>query len=235
MNRDLVEQVRRVVVAAADLLFPQRCAACGRAGMILCQDCVETFERLAGPLCRMCSVPLNGMAGCCERCAVNPPAFTQVLSGYVYKGALRQSILAFKYGGQVALSSALGSICAQAVAKPPEGGICAVPMHPKSRQRRGYNHAELLAEELAYHWGYERFPSSTLQRTRLTPRQASLNLADRLKNVDGAFTATRLVTGTRVLVVDDVCTTGATMQACADALLAAGASEVYGITLARTV
>ena len=108
-------------------------------------------------------------------------------------------------------------------------------MHPERLKARGFNHAQLLADGVAARWSVDSLPETALQRTRHTPRQVGQAYADRLANVSGCFWADPSeVSGKTVAVVDDVCTTGATLSACAQALLDAGAHTVYGITLART-
>jgi ComF family protein len=113
-------------------------------------------------------------------------------------------------------------------------GLCAVPLHPARLAERGYNQSELLAAELARCWSLPRLSSSALIRTRETDSQVGLDLPARQANVAGAFTASpRWVEGQDVLLVDDVCTTGATLNACAQALREAGAVTVSAVTLAR--
>jgi ComF family protein len=112
--------------------------------------------------------------------------------------------------------------------------LCAVPLHPKRLAERGYNQSELVASELAARWEIPLLGRMALQRVRETCSQVDLGRAERLTNVRNAFAADpALVRGLQIVLFDDVCTTGATLVACAEALLAAGARRVSAVTLAR--
>lgn len=231
------EQVRRLSHAVLDLLFPPRCVACHRPGAHLCADCLAALPTLSGPLCPVCALPVEA-PGICPRCAARRPSFTRVRSGYVYEGAVRRAVLAFKYNGRRALAAPLVDALS-AVLPPPSplpDALCAVPMHHLREQERGYNHAKLLADELGRCWGVRVLPGEALRRTQPTTRQVGLSYQARQSNVKGAFEAERrFVEGKVLVVVDDVCTTGATLDACAMALLRAGAAAVEGVTLARAL
>ncbi len=237
MNASSVtEQVQQLSQAILDLLFPPRCAACHRVGTNLCPECLGSFVPLGNSVCQICSTPLP-RPGLCERCAVQPPAFVGVRSAFRYDGAVRQAILALKYKRQRALASPLAAAMAHAIALPVDGAavLCPVPMHRDRQAQRGYNHAELLAVHLAEVWHLPRLAPEALQRVKPTPRQVELDAAARQANLQDAFVAQcEAVQGRVVLLVDDVCTTGATLHACAEALLACGVASVWGITLART-
>ena len=234
-SQQLTDQVQRFVQAALDLLFPPRCVGCRRPGSDLCPTCLAALPQLAEPLCPVCAQPTSA-PGLCARCAARRPAFERVTSAYVYTGAARQAILALKFRGRRGLAPVLAR--AAAVALPiPTGSfvLCAVPMHPTRRAERGYNHARLLAEGLSVAWGLPLLPEDALRRVAHTPQQARLDYDARLANVSSAFQAeAQRVAGCDVLLVDDVCTTGATLNACAGVLLAAGAARVEGLTIART-
>lgn len=227
---------RRLSQALLDLLFPPRCAVCRRAGFDLCPDCLHAFTPLGRAICAKCSTPLEE-PGLCHRCGLSPPAFVQVVSAFRYEGAMREAIHAFKYRRRTALAEPLAQALVSVIPSPPYEVdlLCAVPLHRERLARRGYNHAELLMNALASWWPLPTAGQDALERLRPTPTQVSSDYAARLANVEGAFAARReAIEGHTVLVVDDVCTTGATLSACASALLAAGAHAVYGVTLART-
>lgn len=228
-------QAQRLIQAVLDLLFPPRCAACGCPGSVLCPTCRTSFVPLSSAVCSVCSAPLDG-PGVCQRCAENRPLFARVVSGYVYEGTLREAIHAFKYRRRAALAPLLAEALAAVVEAPQPGAVlCAVPMHPDRLAQRGYNHAGLLADELGARWGLPLLPVDALRRVRPVAAQAGLGYTERLANVEDAFAARADDVRARIVwVVDDVCTTGATLNACSEALLAAGARAVYGVTLART-
>lgn len=151
-----------------------------------------------------------------------------------YDGPLARLVRALKYRGVTALAGWLGSCLGAEVG---HAGwrpdlVCAVPLHAGRRRERGFNQAELLAREAARRLGVPYRP--LLRRTRPTPRQARLDRASRRPNVRGAF-ASRPLAGSTVLLVDDVLTTGATVEACRDALVEAGAAEVWIAVVARTL
>jgi ComF family protein len=157
-----------------------------------------------------------------------------VRSAFLFAGPLRNAIHTFKYQGETRLAEPLASAM-QATIRPPDAlnGIVPVPLHPNHLAERGYNQSALLAEPLALAWGLPMMEAA-LTRTRQTRRQVGLSLDERRSNVDGAFVAdSSQVAGRRLLLIDDVCTTGATLDACAAALLGAGAQAVWGVTLAR--
>jgi ComF family protein len=232
-----VQQARRLSQAALDLLFPPRCAACGRVGSSLCEKCIASFAPLGEAVCVVCSTPL-AEPGLCSRCVEQRPAFARVWSAFRYEGSLRRAILALKFRRRRALAPLLAEQMACVLERPKPSGavLCAVPMHPERRAQRGYNHAGLLAEGLGERWGLPVLGDEALRRARQTPQQVTYDYDDRMRNVAGAFVAgLAAVDGRNIVLVDDVCTTGATLNACALALLDAGATAVYGITLARAL
>jgi len=167
---------------------------------------------------------------------VQPPEMIRVAA--IHTAPLRQAIHALKYGGQRELASPLARYLVAALLDVPWAaayqrvdGVIPVPLHEDRRLERGYNQSELLAEAycqrakvpLATHW---------LARQRATRSQVGLTAAERQSNVDDAFVAAPAVLGKRIIVLDDVYTTGATLDACAHALVDAGAAAVYGLALA---
>ncbi len=227
-------QAQRLAYAVLGLLFPPRCAVCGRLGEELCQACVSAFPALSGPACTVCGEP-QAESTACSRCAARRPLFEYVRSAYHYEGGVQKAIHAMKYRRRQALATPLAEALTRGI-NTPDGTmvLCPVPLHPDRQAERGFNQAELLAAELAHLWGLFLLPSAALQRIRVTVNQVGLDYKARQANVDAAFAADRmLVADHDILLIDDVCTTGATLNACAGALLAAGAASVYGITLAR--
>lgn len=202
----------------AELLFPPVCLGCRR---LLRSD-------LSLPLCTACA----------REQAPLPPT-DRVLAGvealHAYDGPLARAVAALKYSGEVELAGPLGRLLARADAlQRPWDLVAPVPMHPWRAVLRGYNHAALLARSAARH---ARLPLAPrlLRRLRAAPPQAGLDAAARRRNLDGAIGVRRPVAGRRVLVVDDVTTTGATLGACLAALREAGAVEVAGLALLRTL
>lgn len=230
----IAKQVRSVARTALDLLFPPRCAICRRIGLELCPGCVADFCAVGSSICRICGEP-RAVPGLCSRCAANPPAYQRIRSAFRFDGGIRRAVHVLKYNGRHRLAAPLAAAAARVVPAPTQPVvICPVPLYPARQIERGYNQAGLLAVELASYWGLVCLPEDALRRTRPTSSQVGLDYDARQSNVRHAFSAEpSLVTGSSVLLVDDVCTTGATLNACAEALLAAGAASVAGVTLAR--
>ncbi|RIK25239.1 MAG: hypothetical protein DCC52_11500 [Chloroflexi bacterium] len=218
-----------------NLLFPPRCANCKQTGSALCPQCFDRIKRLQPPFCERCSHPLVSAAAPCPECRAHPRRITCIRAAAWHEGVVRQAIHALKYNRRrdvaAPLAMLLAPVCAQF--QPQPDFITSVPLHPERQRARGYNQAELLAEQTA-----RRLRCTcvhVLERTRATADQIGLSAQERRGNVADAFrvSASRDLTAKRVVLIDDVCTTGATLDACADALFARGAAAVYGVTVAR--
>jgi ComF family protein len=233
---NLSGQVRGLAGAILDLLFPPRCAVCKRVGGDqLCSACLAEFVPVGDATCPVCG-DLHSGACLCWRCRDERPAFSRVQSGFRFEGRVRQAVHALKYRKGEMLAAPLAGALAEVVPAPASFVLCAVPLHAARQAERGYNQAGLLTDELVRLWGMPRLPPAALKRIRPTDSQVGQDYAARRENVRGAFAAcSELVRDHRVLLIDDVCTTGATMNACAGALLAAGAGSVAGVTLARAI
>ena len=220
--------------ASLDLVFPPSCGGCGRPGACWCHDCQSDVRTVELPLCERCGQSLN-LPGECENCRTSPPYFTAVRSWAVFEGPVRQAIHRLKYKREISL----GVILAQPlIAYLREldwviEGIIPVPLGVARLRERGYNQSILLARPLALGSGKPYCPQGLI-RARETRSQVGLSFTQRRDNVTGAFQArSKWVTDRCVLVVDDVSTSNATLDACAKALLNGGARKVYGLTLAR--
>ena len=221
--------------AALDLLFPPRCLGCGGGGAFLCAGCADSLRQAAPPRCPSCWQP-GADAGRCLDCQLRPPAYDGLRAAFVYQGMARELVHALKYRGMTALAAPMASLLAQAVRSHGLAAdvVVAVPLSGLRRRLRGYNQAEALARALGRELGLP-VSGRALERRRHTPPQArSADAEARRRNVVGAFRCReRAIAGRRVLLVDDVATTGATLDACAAALKAAGARSVWGLTFAR--
>ncbi len=225
--------LRSAGTALLDLLFPPRCAGCGRIGTLFCLACQSKIEPIPAATCPRCGHPYAG-AALCPECRRNPSHLDAIRSTAVFSGPLREAIHSFKYGNGQALAPLLGARLAQTWR---DRGLAAdlivpVPLHAERLRERGYNQAALLARVLAPAAGVP-LDEGIVMRQKATQQQALLNAVERRENVKDAFMCRGEVTGLRVVLVDDVCTTGSTLEACAAALRAGGATSVWALTLAR--
>lgn len=210
------------------LLFPSRCATCTAVGHTLCPACLEQAVCFAPPRCPRCDSPLTSGHACSL-----PSSLDGLCTVGPHVGVLRQAVHALKYEQRTDVASPLGLLLTARWVDTGRtvDGIIPVPLGPRRLSERGYNQAKLIAREMAVGLGVEIAPA--LLRVRETRPQVGLTREERLRNVEGAFRASPEVAGGCWLLVDDVCTTGATLGACAVALKAAGARQVYAITLTR--
>ena len=215
-----------------DLLFPMQCAGCRREGSLICDGCAAALPRLNQPYCTFCASP-NSVSPC-RWCRESPPALDGSRSPYLFQGALRGAIEAFKYRGVSAAAPELARLLAEYLSDNPLPGrvIVPAPLHHRRLRRRGYNQSALLASELAKVTGLD-WDEGLLTRTRHGPPQVGASRSQRRENVRDGFACSWSASGLAVLLVDDVATTGSTLSACAAALKASGAASVWGLTLAR--
>jgi ComF family protein len=223
---------RALAAGAGDALLPQRCIVCGRFGAALHAHCLEELPRASAPRCPRCWAPSRGRGGTCERCAVAPPAFEALRTPFRFAGPARRALLEAKFRGVTALLEPLGRAAAEVVpAAWSVEAVTAVPLHPARRRRRGFDQAELLARAVARELTLP-VRTDLLRRVRVTEAQATLGADARSGNVAGAFAAAGDAPAS-VLLVDDVTTTGSTLEAAAGVLLGAGAPRVYALAVAR--
>jgi ComF family protein len=219
-----------------DILFPPRCGGCGQKGSHWCPDCQRNVNLIALPVCESCGQKIN-QPGRCTRCVHVPPAFTALRSWGVFEGPVRNAIINLKYHRDIGLGEALAVPLAQMLRELAWEVeiVLPVPLGVARLRQRGYNQAGAVAYPLALAAGLSYRPNA-LRRTRETTSQVGLSYEDRLVNVSGAFRADPgTVSQRNALVVDDVATSSATINACAMALLKAGAKQVYGLTVARAI
>ena len=227
----LAEQAGRGVL---DALYPLECVGCGGSGRVICDACADDLPELVPPFCRICATP--GDFARCQRCAEGVRQFDGIRAPFHYAGAVRQAILALKYGGIKAAAPQLGDLLAGYLDDNPVPGdvLTAVPMHSRRRRERGYNQAELLAVRVA-RVGNLSYDAGLLTRTRQVEPQAGIDSADqRAVNVAGSVAVSpgNDLNGAAIILVDDVATTGSTLESCATALKQAGAASVWCLTLA---
>jgi ComF family protein len=234
--------------AILDILFPPLCHVCRsfiseQTEIHLCQPCREKIRVVGSPLCTICGVPFateNGSDHTCGHCLTHRRQFAGARAATFFEGPLQELIHRFKYGKKLQLSRPLGLLTAAALGDyhPARTAdyLVPVPLHRRRLQERGFNQSQLIGQVLAKNWG---IPLSVhnLRRIRWTAPQTGLTAAERERNIRGAFAVSSPETlkGKRLLLVDDVYTTGSTVSECAKTLHLAGAEVVHVVTVARAV
>jgi ComF family protein len=224
----------RVVWTGVDWLFPPVCGGCGRNGARWCEACQRAVIRVSLPVCNLCGQRLR-QPGVCNSCRQTPPAFDAMRVACDYKGPIRKAHHRLKYHYDLSLADSLARLILDVFREQNWDGdlILPVPLGKERLRERGFNQAGMLAFPLALASGKAYRPDG-LERVRETASQVGLTAQQRRNNVSGAFKArVEAVKDRNVVIVDDVITTGATMDACAHALREAGAARIYGLALAR--
>jgi ComF family protein len=223
----------RIWDRALDLVFPPRCVSCNAFGAFICGACRTTMLPAEGPRCFTCWMPIDLRASC-RRCDAHNLALSGVRSAFVYDAAARDAVLALKFRGLSAVAPQMASSMAAQLVDwaPPVTSIVPVPLTGRRRRLRGFNQSELLAKEVARLTGIP-LNVRALVRRHHTAAQARSSGDARWQNVAGAFNAGKRVPAGSVLLIDDVITTGATLNACARVLLREGAGPVFALTFAR--
>jgi len=229
-----------------DALLPPQCLGCGTlvgGGGVLCPSCWETVTFLSPPQCDACGLPFEydpGVGALCGACVREKPVYERARAAMIYNEASRRLVLAFKHGDRTDAAPAFGAWLARAGRDllADAGLIAPVPLHWSRLFTRRYNQSALLAKALGRVSGVS-VTQDLLIRRRRTPPQGRMSPSARKRNVRGAFAIRKskasLIEGKRVLLIDDVLTTGATVSASARALIAAGAEAVDVLTLARVI
>jgi ComF family protein len=218
--------------------LPRSCFLCGQPlqhDRLLCAPCEAGLPAKETPACRCCGEPLERPAPVllCRRCASAPLAVDETVAAFAYRYPLDVLVRHFKYGGALYLAKPLAEGLMRTAARHGRPDVLlAMPLSPRRRRRRGYNQAHEIAVRLARH--FERPLLAGVRRIRDTEAQAGLNFTQRRDNMAGAFACGAAVAGLHVAVVDDVMTSGATMDALAQVLKAHGARRVSAWVVART-
>jgi ComF family protein len=233
--------------ALLDFIFPPLCHVCrtfipDSGPLHVCSTCLEQMHELKSPLCRICGIPFQGAGEdhLCGSCQQDRPSFDAARAAFAYDGHCRDLIHAFKYRNRTHLRRPLAlltiaSLTEFAISRSPDL-IVPVPLHVRRLRSRGFNQAVLLGELLAKEWHLP-LERRALQRIRWTEPQINLTADERHKNLKGAFAVTdcAVIERKRVLLVDDVLTTGSTAEECSRVLKDAGAADVSLITVVRAL
>jgi len=260
-ERTMMPCAKRFLEVCLATVFPPKCMACGSfdgmhpvdrehglapphmGGSCFCPSCSSDIVSIESPLCAICGTPFVSREGgdhACSGCLIEKRDFDMARSFGIYRGSLMEAIHRFKYEKKFALSRPLSALIRKTFFQfwdPTTVDLLVpVPLHIRRLRKRGFNQAYLLAAGWAKREGLS-VDGRLLRRERQTKPQTNLDRRDRQKNISGAFSVTRpaCVENKRVLVIDDVYTTGATAGECAHVLKQAGAARVDVLTLARAV
>jgi ComF family protein len=225
---------KEVIRGILELVFPHFCLGCGKRGVVICDDCLQEVKKIKNP-CQLCGAPQEGPI--CYFCKDLNLHFDGARAGGLYEGVLREMLLSFKFRGKTELEEILSDLMIKAI--PPYWKIdCVLPVppHKKSLKERGYSTSLILGAGIASSLSLPFYPS-LLEWRRDVKRQVGLGRKERFLNVRGAIglTSNEEVKGKKVLLVDDVMTTGATASACALVIKRAKADRVWVLTAARDI
>jgi len=241
MQISLATETLRAVLS---LFYPANCAGCGGAiprDAYLCICCAEKAQRIVPPFCAKCSGPFSGAIEgefVCANCSHRALEFVAAVSAYSSRGIVRFMIHQFKYSRQLHLRHPISAWLLEAMndsrmREQRFDFVVPVPLHPARLRERGFNQAELLAKIASAAINVPVLPA--LERVRYTPTQTVFDRLERMENLRNAFRLRKkmAVRDSRVLLVDDVLTTGSTLNECARILRQAGVASVHAITAAR--
>ena len=220
-----------------DSFFPRRCAGCGKVGAFLCPGCLLKIPKLVPPLCPRCGRPqASGII--CPSCRKRQTKIDGIRSPFRFDEAIRKAIHDLKYRNVRAISPCLAELLVDYLKSNPLPGeaLVCVPLHPWRLRERGYNQSDLLARELGRRIDLPVIEDCLVRVRQTQPQVRAANVEERRRNVADAFMCRDdKVSGKGIILVDDVCTSGATLESCAAALKTKGAASVWGLTLAREI
>lgn len=220
-----------------DFFFPRRCVGCGKIGDFICPGCRQKIPRILRPICQRCGKP-ESSGNLCSACWGQKTEIDGIRSVFRFEGVIRQAIHELKYRNLRSISACLAMLMADYLQNNPVNGevLVSVPLHPRRLRERGYNQSSLLAQELGKLIAMPVIDGSLCRLKDSLPQARTKAIEGRRENVKGAFICKDEELKTKkAILIDDVCTSGATLEACAVALKAGGAISVTGLTLAREI
>jgi ComF family protein len=222
-----------------NLLFPSECPVCRDPSDAheynpICAKCWSTISRYEGPSCAICGLPtVSEYTGLCAECVAKTPPFSKITCYGIYEGALKESIHLLKFNGIKRLAKPLGALLPELV-KDEFDAVVPVPLHIKRLREREFNQSALLGHYLSKACN-KPLLHDTLIKNHETSLQTAVSGKERRRNLRVAFSVKKNISGMRLLLVDDVITTGATVRECASTLSRAGAEEIKVVALARSM
>ena len=234
---NVLPQVTKFKGIALDLLFPQWCVGCGREGDYICRTCRQSLLPITPPVCPRCGRPQPGGV-LCPSCVNWQAEIDGIRSPFIFDGVIRRAIHELKYRNLRAMAAPLAKLLHDYLITNPVPGevLVPVPLHRKRWRERGYNQSSLLARELGKLIGLPVVDDCLVRQQYAPPQARTASVSERKSNVAGAFACRDgRLGGKQVLLIDDVSTSGATLDACAGALKSAGAASVWGLVLATEI
>ncbi len=233
----VLPQLGKLKGMALDLLFPRWCVGCGSEGSFICRSCRSTLPTIVPPVCPRCGRPQpSGVV--CPGCVSWQAEIDGIRSPFRYDGVMRQAVHQLKYRNLRALARPLAELLCGYLADSSVSGevLVPVPLHRKRLRERGYNQSSLLAKELGRHAHLPVVDDCLIREQYAPPQARTSNVEERRRNVAGVFACRdERLRDKQVLLIDDVSTSGATLDSCAAALKAAGAASVWGLVLTREI
>jgi len=219
-----------------DIIFPKYCVGCGLEGKWICQKCMQKIIFVNNQACFACN-RLTSQGKFCQKCRTKTNLTGLITSAYYHEGPLKEAIHTYKYNFAYDLAHDLAKILLSTlrhVGWNKKALLVAVPLHKKRKAQRGFNQSEILAKIISAYFDYP-IIKDKLIRTKFTKPQVELTGAKRKTNIKGIFAwiGKNEIKGKTIILVDDVCTTGSTLEECAKVLRKAGAKEIWGLVLAK--
>lgn len=226
-----VTKLKRI---ALDLLFPQWCVGCGREGEYICQSCQQSLPRISPPICPRCGKPQSEVV-LCAACDSENPEIHGIRSPFFFDGVIRRAIHELKYRNLRSLAVPLAELLYEYILENPVPGeiLVPVPLHRKRLRERGYNQSGLLAKQLGRLTGMPVNDDCLVRQQHTPPQARTANIDERRRNVIDAFSCVNgKLEGRQVILIDDVTTSGTTLNACAETLKKSGVVSVWRLTMA---
>jgi ComF family protein len=233
----VLPQITNLKRVALDLFFPPWCIGCGREGQYICNTCLEKLPLISPPVCTKCGRPLTEQ-NTCPGCIEGPIVIEGIRAPFLFHGVIRKAVHELKYRNLKAIAPLLAGLLYDYIQENPIPGdvLVPVPIHRKRLRERGYNQSSLIAHELGRKSGLPVIEDCLIRSINTPPQVRTISAAERRENIAGAFACRNdSLRGRQVILIDDVSTSGATLNTCAELLKEAGAASVWGLTIALEI
>ncbi len=230
----MLPSITKLKRVALDLIFPPWCIGCGREGKYFCDSCLQNLPMISPPICVTCGRPLT-VDGTCPGCIEGKVEIDGIRAPFLFDGTIRKAIHEFKYRNLKDISLLLANFLNDYLLDNPlpANVLVPVPIHHNRLRERGYNQSSLIAHELGSICGMPVIENCLIRKINTPPQVRTASAIERRKNIADAFVCVNnRLEGKKVLLIDDVSTSGATLNTCAGILKSAGAASVWGLAIA---